>query len=523
MKKTSLLLLLLVAVGCGSSEPPPATPVAVKPKPAERRDTGLDVQDADAAQQALSRIENATSEDEANQGRALYDGKAEAAMLDRVLSRKLIEIDFAQLTGVINAVKKTETPDAADEAAKAYTGTRYSPDLNGAVEEHIAALVKKNPTLRRTGTGSTKPPTPGTDLKGLFKGCQTESDADAARAAYKGPGTEAEIEAARELWRWNAPELIGEATVSFSTPTFGRFHLLRDGRVLASPVQSTVSLVNVGGTVERTFAPAGARESFFVGTSPDEAFVYTRTTSGKCIQKWDLPEGKLALEFADVTGTMRAFVEDAVLAPDGGLMLTRASDGTLALWNAETGELARTLERVSQVKAMRFTADGAFVFIFGNEAVRSNEVSTGNQATRYNVTKADFYTMDLSADGATVAVRTIVVEESTGDGPPRSAGDAVLFLDGQTGKSLGQVRVEAGVFSIHWLRSGRHVLVRSLNEWLLIDAVSLTVVSRHSTPESVSGSFLNADRVALTHHCWGVRDQAGRVTKPNVLTYGRRP
>ncbi|MCA8946388.1 MAG: hypothetical protein KDB29_09190 [Planctomycetes bacterium] len=519
MRRPTVFLLLFLMSACGQSAPSPNhTAKKSAPRTAEQPEEPGEANSAHWP--AMDAIKAAKTEEEARAGRALYKGTRQQEMLDNVLEHKLGEFDFAQFNKVAAVVKETETPTDAEEAAKAYKGTRHTGELDRVLKAHIKALIDATPSLGLPTRSAGKNAEPS-ELVELFTDCETESDAESVMQNYTGNATESDLLAAIEVWRWRTPVVVDEVSVSFRFGFSDAFLRFSDGRIAVQQYRGVVNVVSPEGEVQYALDPANIDEVFLIGKSPDEAFVYTGGGSSGMIQKWNANTGELVLAFGSVK-VPNIIGRLSVLTPDGSKLLSCSRRGHMSLWDTETGKFIRHIATIPQLEAVRFTGDSGLVFATSREAIRVYETGTANKVHEFPVSGAILRQFGVSRDGKKMAFRRNEPGRTSTDGPPGPGQESLVIADGETGAELGRIPLESAVVSMHWLASGKHVLVSLYPSLLLIDAESMGIVHSHSIKAQPVGSIMSADCMTMTQHI-GLMTKDRKVVVPNFFTYGREP
>ncbi len=154
--------------------------------------------------------------------------------------------------------------------------------------------------------------------------------------------------------------------------------------------------------------PQAARES---GTKEDEAF-----ESGATVKVLD-PDGKLAEAEAGYRDILRldlsrglltvrrmlghtAGIGELVFSPDGQKALSCSADGTIRLWEIDTGKPLRTLRgHRGAVQSVVFSRDGRRALSSGNDAtVRYWDIDTGEELRRFEGHSGIVYSAVLACD-----------------------------------------------------------------------------------------------------------------------------
>ena len=87
---------------------------------------------------------------------------------------------------------------------------------------------------------------------------------------------------------------------------------------------------------------------------------------------WDVPTQQLVFELNGHADEVTC----VVYSPDGQWLASGSDDRTIRFWNAATGELVAVQELDTPIKALRFSADGRFLFT-GNGNTTSYQLETG--------------------------------------------------------------------------------------------------------------------------------------------------
>ncbi|MEO3751925.1 helix-turn-helix domain-containing protein [Streptomyces sp. B6B3] len=183
--------------------------------------------------------------------------------------------------------------------------------------------------------------------------------------------------------------------------------------------------------LERRFTePTGSIAT--MDLSPDAGLIATGASDGT-VRLWDAVTGETRGTLAPASGQLNVPVRVA-FSPDGGILAahTGSEGGTVQLWDVATEE-ARGIGEVGQVSALAFSPDGATLAIgeLGG-AVRLWEVATGELRGTVGSDAADAgaASLDFSPDGGLLA-----------------AGDqdgAVRLWDTDTGEPRGTLRGHTG-------------------------------------------------------------------------------
>lgn len=504
-----LVAMLLVAAACGNSEPPAPKPVSKTRTEAPPPPAPVD-RDLEQSELAIAALEAAKTPQEAHDARALYTGTERAGTVDRIFKKRLSDLDFAEMSAAIAAIRACETPEDAVKAAELYTGEVHKAAVERTMNEHIDNLIKEDPTLRRPNTGR---PNQLDALKSLLKECSTESEAAAVIAKYKGSANESEIDVALELWRWEKPVLIDWASVPFEFNSSAPFRRLSDGRIVVTHRNGAVVSVQRDGEILQEFKATTRGPNLIVGISPDEQYLFTTNLGSQdAIQKWNLASGELLLQFASAQKP-RGFKHQLTrILPDASGVITWDTFDYLDLWDTTTGTHVRQLGRLGSLTEAWFNGDGSTGYFAGGRLTTAIDISTGTEITKYkDLIAGDKRQADISADGKTWA--------------SMKGEDGVTFVvvyDAESGSQRGKIKVPSFVYSMFWLKSGRHLLVFTSKECYLVDAEEMVICSSHSIPTHGFGSIMDPQRITLTRTT-GTSYTSENPNPPTFFTYGREP
>lgn len=139
--------------------------------------------------------------------------------------------------------------------------------------------------------------------------------------------------------------------------------------------------------------------------------------AGRTLGLWDAESGALVREFE---GGGRGILDHA-FSPDGArLASTDPMDGTVRMWDTETGELLATADR-PEAKAVAFAPDGATLVVAGGDArAEIRDADTLEELQVFHGHDGDLFAVAFSPDGDWVA----------------SAGNEAAVWDPRTGEQI---------------------------------------------------------------------------------------
>jgi WD40 repeat protein/DNA-binding CsgD family transcriptional regulator len=155
-----------------------------------------------------------------------------------------------------------------------------------------------------------------------------------------------------------------------------------------------------------------------VDISPDESTMLSGAWDGS-IFLWNIQTGEILRQFEEHTGA----ANDVVFSPDGSMALSGSEDGTVIMWNIQTGEVIRQLDDYGErVVAVRFSPDGNSIFGAGwhdGLPLMEWDVETGRVLRRFEADVTGIQRLEITPDGSAIVTpsldgKIIVWELETG-------------------------------------------------------------------------------------------------------------
>jgi WD40 repeat protein len=185
-----------------------------------------------------------------------------------------------------------------------------------------------------------------------------------------GEGNTMELEGSAKIWNVATGELLPEFSLETQTPTLNYSGLFGvafnpDGTLLATANgKEKVILWDVVNKQEK--AVLNGYVMFGVTFSPDGTILATsgyldETYNSAVIRLWDVATGELLLTLIGNT----ASITNITFHPDGRILASASSDGTVKLWDVKTGEELAALG-VSDVSSVAFSPDGTLLATDGD-------------------------------------------------------------------------------------------------------------------------------------------------------------
>ncbi len=270
---------------------------------------------------------------------------------------------------------------------------------------------------------------------------------------------------------WDAGTLRMKAAsppYSMSSVTFSR-----DGEVLFfGDVYGNVYRWRWGGNGPAVKIHAETQGFARVRASPAEDVIAVGTGTRQSGE----PDGMMTLRQA-TTGELIRELPDAggfaAFSPDGSLLATGASGGSVKLWDPRTGEMRRAFSGYSRVTCLQFSADGRSLVVSRSSGpCRIISVETGEQRDGAPGFASAVWGAALSPDGSKLATAGI--------------SQAAALWDGTTGRELARFKGHLrGAGQVLWTPDGSKFMTGGADGTVKIWPAS----PRVRVPEQLSGGL----------------------------------
>ena len=138
---------------------------------------------------------------------------------------------------------------------------------------------------------------------------------------------------------------------------------------------------------------ADATEMLCVAGSADGKLVFGGLRAGR-INAWDVAAGQLVRQFNGHTDKVRQ------LAVSGNRLASACLDGTVRVWDADTGQCLQTLQQGCPVEAVTFIGGLGLLAAGGEDGkVVLWDATTGERRTTYTGHEGAVTSLDVSPDG----------------------------------------------------------------------------------------------------------------------------
>ncbi|MEH2194856.1 MAG: serine/threonine-protein kinase [Nostoc sp.] len=235
-----------------------------------------------------------------------------------------------------------------------------------------------------------------------------------------------------ELWNLATAEKI--RTIAGDTEQVYSIAFSKDGKVLASSHNDDIiKLWNpTTGEQIRTFTQSGRLG--LIAISPDRTILASDISNGRInnIKLWNLVTGE---QINTLIGPSRSFTLSIAISPDGKIIASGVTDGSIKLWNLATGELIRTIAGHSdQVKSIAISPDSKILASgsFDN-TIKLWNLETGGQIRNLIGHSNKVMSVVFSPDGETIASGALdgtikLWSRATGEQMFTLAGDHLVVL-----------------------------------------------------------------------------------------------
>ena len=219
--------------------------------------------------------------------------------------------------------------------------------------------------------------------------------------------------------------------------------------------------------------PAGMALAYFARAykyAPDSIKTYAWMNTLLTQKKWWLP--KFSFDKEEVI--------NADLSQDGRLAATGLKDGTVQIWDANTGSLLQALKGAGRLDSLFFDGDGRRLMVVSGHSAQIWDTVTFKPLGRFEHS-GDIYFANFSWDGNLAAT---------------ASNNTAAIWDASTGKQIGATLTHEGIINyITFSHSGRSVLTASADGTAKVwNAATGTLVG--STPTGSDLQWMNSANIS---------------------------